>query len=237
MKRSSRRNCKIFSFFSFNQSYTQFFYVLYESNEVYADNGDDLPYAIANKQNSSKATTSKQNSFRRPPLHAVRKNAYEPRKTERGKRIESKEFQGGEGITNSRMNLLRALNRVKHEEKDFDDHSISRSDEEFSGKSSFDGVEDLEVFHFAKTRKRKSPSGIHSEESSDSDYMKYYPNLPEEPSSKDEYNQVEFLEMFKLITPETLEKIKTRRSERKKRTCTKNQKTDFHYGNFDLNEV
>lgn len=182
----------------------------------------------------------KQNNFRKPSSsNEQRKHTIENRKLGKGKRNDSGEFQSGEGITHSRMNLLRALNRVKNDEKDTDGNMIMKSDEEFSEKSSYaDAMDDRERFQFTKIRKRKSPTaGIHSEESSDGDYMKYYPNLHEEPTPREEYNQVEFLEMFKLITPETFEKMKIRRSERKKRTCTKNQKTDFHYGNFDLNEV
>lgn len=205
------------------------------SNEVNINSGPETSFASMQFEDYSEDTTLKSSNFRKPNKGA-RKNPIEARKTVKGKKAEAKQIQcAAEGITNSRMNLLRALNRVKNDE---DENLISRSDEEFSGKSSsVDGMDDRERFQFTKTRKRKSPIGVHSEESSDSDYMKYYPNLFDEPPPKDYYDQIEFLEMFKLITPETLEKLKTRRSERKKRTCTKNQKTDFHYGNFDLNEV
>jgi len=37
--------------------------------------------------------------------------------------------------------------------------------------------------------------------------------------------------------PQIAEQIKVRRSKRTRRNCFKNQNNDFHYGNFDLNEV
>jgi hypothetical protein len=171
--------------------------------------------------------------FRKPTTNGQKKIQNESVKSGKVKKISAPKGD----ITHSRMNLLRALSRVKTED---DENKVMRSDEEFSEKSSsLDGNEEIETPPtFRRGRKRKTPTGIHSEESSDSgDYMKYYPNLPDEPEPKLEYNQIEFLDIFNLITPETLAKLKTRKSERKKRTCTKNQKNDFHYGNFDLNEV
>lgn len=166
-----------------------------------------------------------------------------------------------QAITHSRLNLLRALSKVKTEQVDNKDElekfvsekckatlaevgedetnvKFLRSDEEYSDKSSsYDGIDvDVDPLKLPG-RKRKSPLGIHSEESSDGDYMKKYPNLPIEPPPKTEYNQEEFLAYFRLITPEVAESLKLRRSERKRRNCTKNHKNDFHYGNFDLNEV
>jgi hypothetical protein len=163
-----------------------------------------------------------------------------------------------QAITHSRLNLLRALTKVKTEQVDnkeevdkfysekcratlaYDEANVKfpRSDEEYSERSSsYDGIEnDVDPLKLPG-RKRKSPLGIHSEESSDGDYLKKYPNLPVEPPPKTDYNQEEFLSIFRLITPEFAESLKLRRSERKRRNCTKNHKNDFHYGNFDLNEV
>lgn len=166
-----------------------------------------------------------------------------------------------QAITHSRLNLLRALSKVKTEQVDNKEEldkfytekcratlaevgeseinvKFLRSDEEYSDKSSsYDGM-DIDVDPLKLPgRKRKSPLGVHSEESSDGDYMKRYPNLPLEPPPKTDYNQEEFLSIFRLITPQVAESLKLRRSERKRRNCTKNHKNDFHYGNFDLNEV
>lgn len=165
-----------------------------------------------------------------------------------------------QAITHGRLNLLRALSKVKTEQVDNKEEldkfytercratlaevgeneksmKIWRSDEDCSDKSSsYDGMEH-ECEPLKVSRKRKSPLSLHSEESSDGDYMKKYPALPIEPPPKTEYNQEEFLSLFKLITPQVAESLKLRRSERKRRNCAKNQKTDYHYGNFDLNEV
>lgn len=166
-----------------------------------------------------------------------------------------------EAITHSRLNLLRALTKVKTEQVDNKEEvdkfytekcratlaevgesemhvKYLRSDEEYSDKSSsIDGLE-LDVDPLKISRgKRRSPVGVHSEESSDGDYMKKYPPMPIEPPPKTEFSQEEFLSIFRLITPQFAESLKLRRSERKRRNCAKNQKTDYHYGNFDLNEV
>ena len=168
-----------------------------------------------------------------------------------------------QAITHSRLNLLRALSKVKTEQVDnkkeldkfysercratlaevgegFEGARIlTRSDEDCSDKSSsYDSMETAEDSNFLKIKKskRRSP-GISSGASSEGDYMKKYPPMPIEPPPKTDYNQEEFLALFKLITPQVAESLKLRRSERKRRNCTKNEKTDFHYGNFDLNEV
>lgn len=165
----------------------------------------------------------------------------------RGKVVKKEEISTGKAnpqtITHSRMNLLRALSKVKNGQEDngtgYSDDKIARyarSDEDCSDKSSSnDGMDQFPKK--ASTRKRRSPNGMHSEESSDGDYMKFYPALPIEPPPKKEFNQEEFLSLFNLITPEVAESLKLRRSERKRRNCTKNEKNDFHYGKFDLNEV
>ena len=199
------------------------------------------------------------NGHKKVPITAA---ANEVRRGGRVKKNVAKPVQQkAQAITHSRLNLLRALSKVKTEQVDNKEEldkfftekcraalageggnevniKYLRSDEEYSDKSSsYDGT-DLEVDPLKLPgRKRKSPLGIHSEESSDGDYMKKYPNLPEEPPAKTEYNQIEFLSIFRLITPAFAESLKLRRSERKRRNCTKNHKNDFHYGNFDLNEV
>lgn len=210
------------------------------------------------KTNFRKPATSS-NGQKKQPVKAA---ASEVRRGGRVRKSAAKPVQpNAQAITHSRLNLLRALSKVKTEQVDNkeeldkfysekcraalahvddDDANVKflRSDEECSERSSsFDGT-DMEVDPLKLPgRKRKSPLGVHSEESSDGDYMKKYPNLPLEPPPKTEYNQEEFLAIFRLITPAVAESLKLRRSERKRRNCTKNHKNDFHYGNFDLNEV
>lgn len=191
--------------------------------------------------------------FRKPStqtsaLVAKKRSTHVVAETSRSVAGKNGDKQKVQTITHSRMNLLRALSNVKNGNDnkpeffrgDFDDNAqYMRSDEDCSEKSSSnDGVE-TSITDSLKTssRKRLSPNGVHSEDSSDSDYMKKYPNLPIEPPPKIDYNQEEFLSIFKLITPQVFESLKLRRSERKRRNCTKNEKNDFHYGNFDLNEV
>jgi hypothetical protein len=207
------------------------------SNEVLKVCDVEIEEIQQHKTSIVKRESLLKQQFRKPTtINGQKKIQNESIKSGKVKKTSSTTTTTKGDITHSRMNLLRALNRVKTEDEE---NKIMRSDEEYSEKSSSnDGNDDIEIPQ-RRGRKRKTPTtGNHSEESSDSgDYMKYYPNLPDEPEPKLEYNQIEFLEIFKLITPETLEKLKTRKSERKKRTCTKNQKNDFHYGNFDLNEV
>jgi hypothetical protein len=207
-------------------------------------------------------TSSTSNGQKKLPVKAAASN--EARRGGRVKKAVAKPVQPNtQAITHSRLNLLRALSKVKTEQVDnkeeldkfytekcratlaeVGEHDVMnmkflRSDEECSERSSsYDGADvDVDPLKLPLGRKRKSPLGIHSEESSDGDYMKYYPNLHIEPLPKTEYNQEEFLSIFRLITPQVAESLKLRRSERKRRNCTKNHKNDFHYGNFDLNEV
>lgn len=182
----------------------------------------------------------------------------ESRRTKEKKKAAAK--PNTQAITHSRLNLLRALSKVKTEQVDNKEgldkfytercratlaevkESVKylRSDEDCSDKSSsYDGMEmemDVDPLKLP-ARKRRSPPGVHSEESSDGDYMKKYPPMPVEPEPKTEYNQEEFLALFRLITPQVAESLKLRRSERKRRKCAKNEKNDYHYGKFDLNEV
>ena len=141
------------------------------------------------------------------------------------------------------MNLLRALNKVKTEQVDNAqfpdmDSKYIRSDEDCSDQSSYDGIAGFEqqeqVDPLKITRKRRSPT---SNASSDMDLMKSLPPLPKEPPPKMDYSKEEFLSIFMLITPQIADELKAQKSKRKRRNCFKNEKNDFHYGNFDLNEV
>jgi hypothetical protein len=162
--------------------------------------------------------------------------------------------QKGEIVDNRRINLLRALTKVKTEQNDgklypdeFDENSSStlmgkynRSDEDCSDQSSYDGngiINDQDADHLKAARKRRSPASNTSSEKS-LDWQKKYPPLPIEPPPKTEYNQEEFLRVFNLITPQVADYLKLQGSKRKsRRNCIKNEKNDFHYGKFDLNEV
>lgn len=159
---------------------------------------------------------------------------------QKGKSVQQQQ----KGITGSRLNLLRALNKVKTEQNDnpesIDENGKKyiRSDEDCSDQSSYDGTIEAEPEQVdpIKTapRKRKSPG---SNVSSDSDLVKCLPPLPAELPPKIDYSQEEFLSLFGLVTPQVTEEIKAQKSKRKRRNCFKNEKNDFHYGNFDLNEV
>lgn len=213
------------------------------------------------KANFRKPSTTSANGQRKIPVKAA---ANEVRRGGRVKKAAAKPAPvNTQAITHSRLNLLRALSKVKTEQVDNKEEvdkfftekcratlaevggseanvKFLRSDEECSERSSsFDGADfDVDPLKLPPGRKRKSPpAGVHSEESSDGDYMKYYKHLPDEPPPKSDYNQEEFLAIFRLITPQVAESLKLRRSERKRRNCTKNHKNDFHYGNFDLNEA
>lgn len=167
--------------------------------------------------------------------------------TRHAKLIYQKQKESVEGIVNRRMNLLRALNKVKTEQvdgkpypEDFDENSMmmtkyNRSDEDCSDQSSYDGmppaVDPLKV-----PRKRRSPASNASSDNS-ANCFKMLPPLPIEPPPKTDYNQEEFLSLFSLATPKVAESLKIKRSKRIRRMCYKNEDSDFHYGNFDLNEV
>jgi hypothetical protein len=159
----------------------------------------------------------------------------------------------GVGINNKRMNLLRALNKVKTEQVEdnyfeSDENTSStmvelgkyvRSDEDCSDQSSYDGITAIDgpaANTLKLSRKRRSPDSNASSENS-SDWLKLLPPLPIEPPPKTEYDQEEFLALLFLITPKVAESVKLQRTKRKRRTCAKNEKTDFHYGKFDINEV
>ena len=151
-----------------------------------------------------------------------------------------------QGITGSRLNLLRALNKVKIDQIDqYSDYGDNvkyiRSDEDCSDQSSSDGPildpenDPLKITTTTRGRRRASPASNISSDSAD--LMKAFPPLPQEPPPKTDYTKEEFLSIFQLIIPQIAEEIRVQRTKRKRRNCFKNEKNDFHYGNFDLNEV
>lgn len=166
--------------------------------------------------------------------------------TRHAKLIYQQQQQNGENMTSKRINLLRALSRVKTDQiEDFDDNSSStmmmskynRSDEDCSDQSSYDSLPAVQnVDPLKNPRKRRSPASNASSDNIDK-WLKLLPPLPIEPPPKIDYDQEEFLSLFCLTTPAVAESLKIKRSKRKRRNCFKNEKTDFHYGNFDLNEV
>lgn len=151
-------------------------------------------------------------------------------------------YQKQNGIVTKRMNLLRALSKVKTDQVDESSSTMmiskyNRSDEDCSDQSSYDGISIANNVDPTKVpRKRRSPA---SNASSDNinDWMKLLPPLPAEQPPKLDYDQEEFLSLFCLTTPAVAESLKIKRSKRKRRNCFKNERTDYHYGNFDLNEV
>lgn len=165
--------------------------------------------------------------------------------TRHAKVISKKQNAAQKGITGSRLNLLRALNKVKIEQiEQYSDYGDGvkyiRSDEDCSDQSS-DGpildpeIDPLKITTTTRGRRRASPASNAS--SDNADLMKLLPPLPQEPPPKIDYTKEEFLSIFQLIVPQIAEEIKVQRTKRKRRNCFKNEKNDFHYGNFDLNEV
>jgi hypothetical protein len=168
--------------------------------------------------------------------------------TRHAKVVSKKQNAVQQGITGSRLNLLRALKQVKIDQidnKQYSDYGDGvkyiRSDEDCSDQSSSDGpildpeIDPLKITTTTRGRRRASPASNASSDSAD--LMKSFPPLPQEPLPKTDYTKEEFLSIFQLIVPQIAEEIKVQRTKRKRRNCFKNEKNDFHYGNFDLNEV
>ena len=167
--------------------------------------------------------------------------------TRHSKIVSKKQNAVQQGITGSRLNLLRALNNVKIEQlEQYSDYGDGikyiRSDEDCSDQSSSDGpildpeIDPLKIIK-TTTRGRRRASPASNASSDNTDLMKSFPPLPQEPPPKIDYTKEEFLSIFQLIVPQIAEEIKVQRTKRKRRNCFKNQNNDFHYGNFDLNEV
>ncbi|XP_070504533.1 uncharacterized protein [Chironomus tepperi] len=166
--------------------------------------------------------------------------------TRHAKIVSKKQNAVQQSISGSRMNLLRALNKVKIDQIDnkqyseFDGVKYIRSDEDCSDQSS-DGpildpeIDPLKITTTTRGRRRNSPASNASSDSAE--LMKSFPPLPKEPPAKIDYTKEEFLSIFQLIVPQIAEEIKVQRTKRKRRNCFKNEKNDFHYGNFDLNEA
>ncbi|CAG9804262.1 unnamed protein product [Chironomus riparius] len=161
--------------------------------------------------------------------------------TRHAKIISKKQNAVQQGINGSRLNLLRALNNVKIEQteqySDFGDGvKYIRSDEDCSDQSSSDGpildpeIDPLKITSTTRGKRRTSPASNASSE-------RAFPPLPQEPPPKIDYTKEEFLSIFQLIVPQIAEEIKVQKTKRKRRNCFKNEKNDFHYGNFDLNEA
>ena len=177
----------------------------------------------AEKATTSKAATKQESllkpKFRKPSTSSVAGSSGRVEKkmparktsiieTRHAKVIHQKQ-QKGEMVNSRRINLLRALTKVKTEQNDgksypdeFDENSSSnvigngkynRSDEDCSDQSSYDGIPNDQVADQLKTAgKRRSPASNASSEKS-LDWQKKYPPLPLEPPPKTEYNQEEFL--------------------------------------------
>ncbi|KAL7033819.1 hypothetical protein ACKWTF_007732 [Chironomus riparius] len=161
--------------------------------------------------------------------------------TRHAKIISKKQNAVQQGINGSRLNLLRALNNVKIEQTEQysdlgDGVKYIRSDEDCSDQSSSDGpildpeIDPLKITSTTRGKRRTSPASNASSE-------RAFPPLPQEPPPKIDYTKEEFLSIFQLIVPQIAEEIKVQKTKRKRRNCFKNEKNDFHYGNFDLNEA
>ncbi|CAO1402302.1 unnamed protein product [Diamesa serratosioi] len=141
-------------------------------------------------------------------------------------------------ITHSRLNLLKALSKVKttysndkeecskfyHEKcRATIAEGGTRSDGECdmsSDNSSMDSNNLIAVEIRSESRTTSTESRNkrrNGSEESDSDLMKNFPTIPKDPPPRVCYDQEGFLGLFGLITPLFAESLKLRRSERKKR--------------------
>lgn len=96
----------------------------------------------------------------------------------------------------------------------------------------------------SKTRTRKKPTS--SASSSDSNRRSKSPEedvtmpqviLPLEVPEPEITDQLSFMSVLGLTTHDIVNKMKERRSTRKRRNVKTSEKQDYHYGNFDISEV
>lgn len=119
-------------------------------------------------------------------------------------------------ISTSRMNLLNALNKAKSQQSI---QPVKKSKSPASNSSS------------SPTVSEKNYSGKSTDGSSTS---KMIEDEDEEFKARQIIqNQEMFLRLFNLYTPDKVEEIKARRSERRRRNVTSTEKVDFHYGRIE----
>lgn len=140
-------------------------------------------------------------------------------------------------MNNSRMNLFKALAKAKNQTVKSDETpstSPSPTSEEtpttspsppptVSKSKSVSPVDDKSLI-----KKIESPPSVSA--SDDSFEMKTSPD----DQKNDEIAKIRFLKQFFLYTHSYSKYLNSRRSERKRRSCTSTEKTDFHYGNWEL---
>ena len=233
-----------------------------------------LPKPVKIQPKAPRKTLHIQNELISPPIPVVEKKikiqeakvVKETRHEEVKVSIEDKreeEVPPTTSISNSRMNLLKALTKAK---TTFTTPATMEFLEEYPEWPSSpepdceDNEEPEDLYEppqaepvrkrLGRPKKRSNSSSssgkspvVNDEGSSDSWKEKFPPIDPLQDEDiemeMDDYDQGGFLRIFGLITPEQREILKQRRNERKKRKVTRknNEKKDFFYGNIDIYEV
>jgi hypothetical protein len=163
-------------------------------------------------------------------------------------------------IVNSRMNLLKALSRAKNgltdggkSEKEAEEEvvvmvqpPVKKTPIELKRKSVIRqsvSSSNSEFNHTAlstKPVKRRSPPesqrNSRDDESNDSDMMRHI-QLPPELPEPEVKTQNDFMRMLGLFSHDFVDSIKMKKKERKRRNVKCTERTDFHYGNLNLEEV
>lgn len=136
-------------------------------------------------------------------------------------------------MNNSRMNLFKALAKAKNQTVKTDDSS-SPNPEEIStpipSPTPSPTLPETKSISPVEIKTTKSP--VPSVSASD-DSFEMKQNQTEE-STNTEIAKIRFLKQFYLYTHSYSKYLNSRRSERKRRSCTSTEKTDFHYGNWEL---
>lgn len=132
-------------------------------------------------------------------------------------------------MNNSRMNLFKALAKAKNQTVKTDETPNPEEIPTPTPSPPLTKSKSTSPVEIKSIKKTESPPSVSTSE--DSFEMKT--NQPEEPLN-DEIAKIRFLKQFYLYTHSYSKYLNSRRSERKRRSCTSTEKTDFHYGNWEL---
>lgn len=130
------------------------------------------------------------------------------------------------------MNLFKALAKAKNQTVTIDETPTSPKPAEIPTPSSSPPItksKSTSPVEKNTIQKTDSPPSVSTSE--DSFEMKT--SQPEE-KLDDEIAKIRFLKQFYLYTHSYSKYLNSRRTERKRRSCTSTEKTDFHYGNWAL---
>lgn len=142
-------------------------------------------------------------------------------------------------MNNSRMNLFKALAKAKNKTVKTDE-SPSSPNLEVISKPNLEVIStpipspsptlpETKTTSPVEIKSFKTPPSVSPSE----DSFEMTPNQSEELINT-EIAKIRFLKQFFLYTHSYSKYLNSRRSERKRRSCTSTEKTDFHYGNWEL---